>query len=94
MKFLEFEQIFSFLKDEISSESGDEERLKDKHLYSKTFPLRLLEDAWNAQITWDESKAFRLTALIREAERSDWTKRSLHVCLNQNPSLKLILFIL
>ncbi|CAM2951517.1 hypothetical protein LEAN103870_10475 [Legionella anisa] len=49
-------------------EKRDMEELKDKQLYSNTFAKMLLEDAWNSQVGWDESKADYLTALIHEAE--------------------------
>ncbi|HHF0525236.1 TPA: hypothetical protein ACTUT5_001093 [Legionella anisa] len=60
-------KIFSFLED-ATPEKGDMEELKDKQLYSNTFAKMLLEDAWNSQVGWDESKADYLTALIHEAE--------------------------
>ncbi|MCW8409920.1 hypothetical protein OQJ13_13150 [Legionella sp. PATHC035] len=62
--------IFSFLKD-ATPELGELEQLRSKQLYSKTFAMMLLENAWNSQISWDETKTDYLPALIREAERSD-----------------------
>ncbi|MCE0722959.1 MULTISPECIES: hypothetical protein [Legionella] len=63
-------KIFSFLED-ATPEEGEMEELKGKQLYSNTFARMLLENAWNSQVEWDESKADYLSALIHEAEGSD-----------------------
>ena len=63
-------QIFSFLKN-VTPKKGEMERLQSKQLYSTTFPMMLLEEAWNSQVGWDAAKAGYLPALIREAERRD-----------------------
>lgn len=63
-------QIFSFLKN-AAPELGEMEELKSKHMYSQTFALMLLENAWNSQIGWDRAKAEHLPALIREAQHMD-----------------------
>ncbi|KTD42177.1 hypothetical protein [Legionella parisiensis] len=63
-------KIFSFLND-VTPEERVLEELKSKQLYSDTFAIMLLENAWNSQIGWDESKADYLLALIHEAERGD-----------------------
>lgn len=63
-------QIFSFLKN-VTPKKGEMERLQSKQLYATTFPMMLLEEAWNSQVGWDAAKEGYLPALIREAERRD-----------------------
>ncbi|STY28586.1 Uncharacterised protein [Legionella wadsworthii] len=61
--------IFYFLKDS-SPKKGEMEHLNSKSLYSKTFAKMLLENAWNSQIEWDQSKEKYLSMLIEDRAKN------------------------